>query len=104
LCPPLLRGSAALLPDAALFRSRRWSTGTGENRRRRGSRRWGGSRAQVQRRLTTTSRYSLGTTMVPSPERLKSRISASRSASSAEDRKSTRLNSSHVKISYAVFG
>src|SRR5436309_5991721 len=31
------------------------------------------------------------------------RVRRPRSASSREDRKSTRLNSSHVKISYAVF-
>src|SRR5436309_11460112 len=40
---------------------------------------------------------------VDGPERKSSRVSGERQPALARDRKSTRLNSSHVKISYAVF-
>src|SRR5256885_8139419 len=39
----------------------------------------------------------------PSPPRTEAALSAGRKAPAREDRKSTRLNSSHLVISYAVF-
>src|SRR5690606_41800626 len=61
--------------------------------------------SQPKRLLPTPSRSSIGMGPRNSMVRYEMHLRASRTygASKASDRKSTRLNSSHVEISYAVF-
>src|SRR5699024_12725924 len=86
-CHHVLLPDSILFPYTTLFRSRTprrrprratWSSGS------RGSRRW--------TRRRRTARRPGRTTRPPA-----------RAAADRRDRKSTRLNSSHVSISYAVF-
>src|SRR5207302_9931470 len=84
----LIRRSSTptLFPYTTLFRSKAWLVGTG---------RPGGVRfAQRDSQNDWHSRH---------PGRLRSPSRRARAARRQGDRKSTRLNSSHVKISYAVF-
>src|SRR5690606_42030365 len=89
LCPP----ASALFPYTTLFRSalRRPALRTGRQRRHGG--------AGAGARLTAT--VPIPVVADPGLARAGRGVPARRAAGA--DRKSTRLNSSHVKISYAVF-
>src|SRR5207302_9320667 len=60
-------------------------------------------RAKDPRRTGIHACPTYGAERVLKPKRATSSRASRRASASAADRKSTRLNSSHVKISYAVF-
>src|SRR5690606_39545288 len=96
-CLPLRRSSrSTLFPYTTLFRSLRQH---GRSRRGRG----GGERRQrhLGRRVCAAGRGSAEGVRAPGGRAGVRGLAADRRP--AADRKSTRLNSSHVKISYAVF-
>src|SRR5690349_23609708 len=86
--PPI----STLFPYTTLFRS--------ESRRGRSARAVGGSRAQA--RLEVRRRH-VPVRQGPRRPRARAHVPEGRQPPRRVDRKSTRLNSSHVEISYAVF-
>src|SRR3712207_8932307 len=88
---------STLFPYTTLFRSRRVRGRRGRARpraRAREARAQGGNLLRVQRRIAGRHRIRRR------PKRGRARLTTRRTD---EDRKSTRLNSSHANISYAVF-
>src|SRR5690606_41673340 len=86
--------SPTLFPYTTLFRSGEQWRDLRLARARRDPRRAGAAVQQLQRRLAV--RRGTG-------NRAEARLTRIESLRGEQDRKSTRLNSSHVKISYAVF-